>query len=136
MYFLLIQVLCQNVLGEEYGIVILSTVCSLPLKEIANLDNVQAHCGWLLENLGFPTDEHQLNVGIAQSKYDLIIVGMFQLFTCMLLILSIVTVSRYILGNKHLLSHDKDWKALIDHYEERGCMVEADAMNFYDGISV
>ena len=48
---------------------------SLPIKEIANEKHVQADRGWLLENLGFLTDEHQLNVGITRSKYGLVIVG-------------------------------------------------------------
>ena len=61
--------------GDEYGIVILSTVRSLPEKEIANPDHVQADRGWLYETLGFLTDPHQLNVGITRSKYGLIIVG-------------------------------------------------------------
>jgi superfamily I DNA and/or RNA helicase len=66
--------------GDEYGIVILSTVRSLPIKEIANEKHVQADRGWLLENLGFLTDEHQLNVGITRSKYGLIIVGRVNYF--------------------------------------------------------
>ena len=61
--------------GDEYGIVILSTVRSLPEKEISNPDHVQADHGWLYEHLGFLTDPHQLNVGITRSKYGLIIVG-------------------------------------------------------------
>ena len=58
--------------GDEYGIVILSTVRSQPLAEISNEDHVQPDRSWLLENL---TDEHQINVGITRSKYGLIIVG-------------------------------------------------------------
>ena len=61
--------------GDEYGIVILSTVRSKPLAEIANPDHVQPDRRWLLENLGFLTDEHQINVGITRSKYGLAIVG-------------------------------------------------------------
>ena len=61
--------------GDEYGIVVLSTVRSLPIAEIINPQHVQADRGWLLENLGFLTDAHQLNVGITRSKYGLIIVG-------------------------------------------------------------
>ena len=61
--------------GDEYGIVILSTVRSLPIKEIANEKHVQPDRGWRLEHLGFLTDKHQLNVGITRSKYGLIIVG-------------------------------------------------------------
>ena len=62
--------------GDEYGIVLLSTVRSQPIAEIAHPDRVQADRGWLLENLGFLTDEHQINVGITRSKYGLVIVGM------------------------------------------------------------
>ena len=61
--------------GDEYGIVILSTVRSQPLADIRNEDHVQPDRSWLLENLGFLTDEHQINVGITRSKYGLIIVG-------------------------------------------------------------
>ena len=45
------------------------------MAEIANPEHVQPDRGWLLENLGFLTDEHQVNVGITRSKYGLIIVG-------------------------------------------------------------
>ena len=61
--------------GDEYGIVVLSTVRSMPLAEIRNPKHVQADRGWLLENIGFLTDEHQVNVGITRSKYGLVIVG-------------------------------------------------------------
>ena len=54
---------------------ILSTVRSQPLVEISNEDHVQPDRSWLLENLGFVTDEHEINVGITRSKYGLIIVG-------------------------------------------------------------
>ena len=75
-YYSLIWFLLLS-LGDEYGIVILSTVRSLPIKEITNPKHVQADRGWLLEHLGFLTDEHQLNVGITRSKYGLVIVGKF-----------------------------------------------------------
>ena len=61
--------------GDEYGIVILTTVRSQPLSEISNEDHVQADRSWLLEHLGFLTDQHELNVGITRSKYGLIIIG-------------------------------------------------------------
>ena len=48
---------------------------SQPLSEISNEDHVQPDRSWLLENLGFLTDEHVINVGITRSKYGLIIVG-------------------------------------------------------------
>ena len=69
------QLLYSFIVGDEYGIVLLSTVRSQPIVEIANPEHVQPDRGWLLENLGFLTDEHQVNVGITRSKYGLIIVG-------------------------------------------------------------
>ena len=71
--------------GDEYGIVILSTVRSQPLAEISNEDHVQPDRSWLLENLGFLTDEHQINVGITRSKYGLIIVGKY--YTVLLIVI-------------------------------------------------
>ena len=61
--------------GDEYGIVILSTVRSLPLEDIRHPHYVQADRTWMKENLGFITDRHQINVGITRSKYGLIITG-------------------------------------------------------------
>ena len=61
--------------GDEYGIVILSTVRSLPLEDIRHPHYVQADHTWMRENLGFITDRHQINVGITRSKYGLIITG-------------------------------------------------------------
>ena len=61
--------------GDEYGIVVLSTVRSQPLAEISNEDHIQPDRSWLLQNLGFLTDQHEINVGITRSKYGLIIVG-------------------------------------------------------------
>ncbi len=63
--------------GDEYGYVILSTVRSQPLEEIRNKHYVQPDRSWMMENLGFITDRHQINVGITRSKYGLIITGMF-----------------------------------------------------------
>ena len=58
---------------------ILSTVRSQPLAEIRNEHHVQPDRSWILENLGFLTDEHEINVGITRSKYGLIIVGRLSL---------------------------------------------------------
>lgn len=62
-------------LGDEYGIVVLSTVRSQPIAEINNPHHIQPDRSWLMENLGFITDKHQINVGITRSKYGLVIVG-------------------------------------------------------------
>ena len=63
--------------GSEFKIVILSTVRSQPAKDIANEEVVQADRQWMLENLGFITDEHQICVGITRSRLGLVIVGEF-----------------------------------------------------------
>ena len=65
------------ILGDEYNIVILTTVRSLPISEIKCRKFVQPDRKWMRENLGFLTDEHQVNVGITRAKYGLIIVGKF-----------------------------------------------------------
>ena len=54
---------------------ILSTVRSQPAKDIENEEVVQADRQWMLENLGFVTDEHQICVGITRSRLGLVIVG-------------------------------------------------------------
>ena len=54
---------------------ILSTVRSQPAKDIENEEAVQADRQWMLENLGFVTDEHQICVGITRSRLGLVIVG-------------------------------------------------------------
>ena len=63
--------------GDEYGIVILSTVRSQPLEEIRHKHYVQPDHTWRREHLGFITDKHQINVGITRSKYGLIITGKY-----------------------------------------------------------
>ena len=62
-------------LGDEYDIVILSTVRSLPDKEICNRDYIQPDRKWFNDNLGFLTDSHLFNVGITRAKHGLIILG-------------------------------------------------------------
>ncbi len=64
--------------GNEFGIVILSTVRSQPLAKIRNKEIIQPDDYWIKENLGFITDKHQINVGITRSKYGLIITGMIR----------------------------------------------------------
>ena len=62
-------------LGDEYDIVILSTVRSQEVSEIRYKQYVQPDRVWFAENLGFLTDDHQINVGITRAKYGLIIIG-------------------------------------------------------------
>lgn len=66
--------------GSEYGIVLLSTVRSKPVREIRLGDDgrdqrKKADIGWIMKNLGFVTDSHQICVGITRCKYGLVIVG-------------------------------------------------------------
>ena len=67
--------MCSFNTGDEYGIVILSTVRSMPLDEIRHKHYVQPDLQWKREHLGFITDKHQINVGITRSKYGLVITG-------------------------------------------------------------
>lgn len=62
-------------IGDQYDIVILTTVRSLPTEDIINPEVVQPDRKWMTDNLGFLTDAHQINVGITRAKYGLIIIG-------------------------------------------------------------
>lgn len=66
---------CFCWLGDEYNIVIVNTVRSLPLDDIIDHKFVQPDSRWLKENLGFVMDPHQINVGITRAKHGLIIIG-------------------------------------------------------------
>ena len=63
------------IIGDEYDIVILTTVRSQRISEISHEKYVQPDKRWLTEKLGFLTDEHQINVGITRAKHGLIIIG-------------------------------------------------------------
>ena len=61
---------------------LLSTVRSKPLHEIrvggdSSEEKKNADIGWILKNLGFVRDSHQICVGITRCKYGLVIVGKF-----------------------------------------------------------
>ena len=62
--------LCVGV-GSEWDYVLLSTVRSLPQREI------DAHPSdrWRAQNLGFITDQHQINVAMTRARLGLIIIG-------------------------------------------------------------
>ena len=66
--------MCIQILGTECGIVLLSTVRSLPLAEFCS-EALIPDRGWLSEHLGFLTDKHIINVGITRCQYGLVIVG-------------------------------------------------------------
>ena len=63
--------LISYILGDEQDYIILSTVRSLPKYEITKHPSE----GWLKKNLGFITDEHQINVALTRAKKGMIIVG-------------------------------------------------------------
>ena len=69
-------------LGSEKDYVILSLVRSLPEKQIERNPSQS----WLMEKLGFITDEHQINVALTRAKRGLSIVGM-KMSKCMFLLL-------------------------------------------------
>lgn len=85
--------------GSEKDYVILSLVRSLPDKEIEKNPSLS----WLKENLGFITDEHQINVALTRSRRGLCIVG-----------------------NANLVGVCSIWKALLEHYDKKGCLVSDD----------
>jgi superfamily I DNA and/or RNA helicase len=63
--------------GSEWDYVILSTVRSLPEDEIPEQPNQY----WRRQNMGFITDEHQINVAITRAAKGLIIVGQLKTAT-------------------------------------------------------
>ena len=62
--------------GSEWDFVIISTVRSLPRVEIEE----NSTFGWRKHNLGFITDDNQMNVALTRAKKGLIIVGKYKLF--------------------------------------------------------
>ncbi|CAH1244473.1 HELZ [Branchiostoma lanceolatum] len=84
--------------GSEWDYVVLSTVRSLPQAEIP----AQPSRRWMTDQLGFLTDDHQINVGLTRARRGFIIVG-----------------------NKNLLQTHSTWSHLVKFYEKRGYLVDA-----------
>ena len=63
---------CFSLSGDEFEIVLLSTVRSLPKGEY---HESVADRSWLMENMGFITDPHRICVGLTRAKFGLIIFG-------------------------------------------------------------
>ncbi|XP_066267534.1 3'-5' exoribonuclease HELZ2-like [Branchiostoma lanceolatum] len=84
--------------GSEWDYIVLSTVRSLPQAEIP----AQPSRRWMTDQLGFLTDDHQINVGLTRARRGFIIVG-----------------------NKNLLQAHCTWSHLVNFYEERGYLVDA-----------
>ncbi|RMX44336.1 hypothetical protein pdam_00025279, partial [Pocillopora damicornis] len=85
--------------GSESDFVIISLVRSLPEAQI----DCEPDRRWLSENLGFVTDEHQINVALTRAKQGLCIIG-----------------------NKNLLNVCELWGHLIYHYENKSCLVDGE----------
>ncbi|XP_078614262.1 3'-5' exoribonuclease HELZ2-like [Branchiostoma floridae x Branchiostoma japonicum] len=84
--------------GSEWDYIILSMVRSLPQGEIPT----QPSRRWMKDQLGFLTDDHQINVGLTRARRGIIIVG-----------------------NKNLLSTYNTWSDLVNFYEKKGYLVDA-----------
>ncbi|XP_067314831.1 3'-5' exoribonuclease HELZ2 [Pseudorasbora parva] len=82
--------------GSEWKYVIMSTVRSCPKSDIER----QPPKSWIMKRLGFIMDPHQVNVGITRAQEGLCIIGNENLLRCSVL-----------------------WKKLLDHYQEKGCVV-------------
>ncbi|XP_075952931.1 3'-5' exoribonuclease HELZ2-like isoform X1 [Anarhichas minor] len=88
--------------GSEWRYVILSTVCSLPSKDIEK----EPEPGWLSKHLGFVGDPNQINVGITRAKEGLCIIG-----------------------NQELLSCSRTWAKLLSHYRLQNAVTTADKIS-------
>lgn len=60
--------------GSEWRYVIISTVCSLPSKDIEK----EPDGAWCSKHLGFVGDPNQINVAITRAKEGLCIIGKIQ----------------------------------------------------------
>ncbi|XP_062574957.1 helicase with zinc finger domain 2-like isoform X1 [Saccostrea cucullata] len=87
--------------GGEWDYVIFSTVRSLPDYRIEPNPTL----GWCKQNLGFITDQHQINVALTRARKGLIIIG-----------------------NKNLMKCDNVWRDLLTHYGRQGCVVDAESV--------
>ncbi|XP_061168138.1 helicase with zinc finger domain 2-like [Saccostrea echinata] len=87
--------------GGEWDYVIFSTVRSLPDYRIEPNPTL----GWCKQNLGFITDQHQINVALTRARKGL-----------------------FIIGNKNLMKCDNVWRDLLTHYSRQGCVVDAESV--------
>ncbi|PVD23134.1 hypothetical protein C0Q70_16397 [Pomacea canaliculata] len=82
----------------EWDYVVLSTVRSLPSYKI----EPHPTYGWCRQNMGFITDQNQVNVALTRARRGIIIVG-----------------------NSELLKCDPVWNRLLTRYEDLGCVYES-----------
>ncbi|XP_071943705.1 3'-5' exoribonuclease HELZ2-like [Antedon mediterranea] len=83
--------------GSERDYVIMSTVRSLPRVEIEKRPSIR----WMKMNLGFITDENQMNVALTRAKKGLILIG-----------------------NQYLLKTHPKWKELLQMCRQNKCLVD------------
>ena len=80
------RVLCSST-GGEWDYVVLSTVRSLPECKI----EAKPTLGWCKQNLGFITDQNQINVALTRARKGLIIIGNIFLYTSVTIILKSIS---------------------------------------------
>ncbi|VDI54193.1 Hypothetical predicted protein [Mytilus galloprovincialis] len=85
--------------GGEWDYVVISLVRSLPDYRIEPKPTL----GWCKQNLGFITDEHQTNVALTRARKGLIVIG-----------------------NQKLLKCNDVWTNFLNHYGQKGCVVDCD----------
>ncbi|XP_056009192.1 helicase with zinc finger domain 2-like isoform X3 [Ostrea edulis] len=85
--------------GGEWDYVVFSLVRSLPEYRI----EPHPTKGWCKENLGFITDDHQINVALTRARKGLVIIG-----------------------NKRLMMCSGRLKAMLDEYARHGCIEDAE----------
>ncbi|XP_017277217.1 helicase with zinc finger domain 2 [Kryptolebias marmoratus] len=90
--------------GSEWRYVILSTVCSLPSKEIVS----EPEGAWLSKHIGFVGDPNQINVAITRAKEGLCIIG-----------------------NQELLRCSRTWNHLLKNYTRNNAVADADKITVH-----
>nr|XP_054606610.1 helicase with zinc finger domain 2 isoform X3 [Nothobranchius furzeri] len=88
--------------GSEWCYVIVSTVVSLPNKDIVK----DPDGAWFSKHIGFVGDPNQINVAITRAKEGLCIIG-----------------------NQNLLRCSRTWNDLLNHYTRRNAVTEADRVS-------
>ncbi|XP_016522614.1 helicase with zinc finger domain 2 isoform X2 [Poecilia formosa] len=88
--------------GSEWRYVILSTVCSVPSREIEK----EPDGAWMSKHVGFVGDPHQINVAITRAKEGLCIIG-----------------------NQKLLQLSPSWRHLLDYYCLHSALTDAEKIS-------
>jgi superfamily I DNA and/or RNA helicase len=121
-------------LGGEWDYVIFSLVRSLPEYRI---EPNPTH-GWCIENLGFITDDHQVNVALTRARKGLILIGKWDgvfknnegatfVYNWAIFVEIIILVYFFCSGNEKLMECDELFASLLKDYRRNGCVVKADS---------